>query len=94
MKAMIIKEFGGTELFESAELAKPEVKAGHVVKVAATSVNTVDMMIRQMGTELGPLAPQLPAVLGMDFAGVVESVGKAHDRLASGKAIGKVVVSI
>jgi len=77
MKAMIIKEFGGTELFEAAELAKPEVKAGHVVvKVAATSVNTVDMMIRQMGTELGPLAPQLPAVLGMDFAGVVESVGE------------------
>lgn len=74
MKAMIIKSFGGSEVFELADIAKPEIKAGHVlVKIAASSVNTVDTMIRQMGADL-PFAPPLPAVLGMDFAGTVEAV--------------------
>lgn len=75
MKAMLIKSFGGTEVFEAADVPKPDLKAGHLlIKVAATSVNTVDTMIRQMGKEL-PLSPNLPAVLGMDFAGTVEAVG-------------------
>ncbi|WP_076419324.1 zinc-dependent alcohol dehydrogenase family protein [Colwellia sp. UCD-KL20] len=76
MKAMIIKSFGGSEVFEAAELDKPEVKAGHVlVNIKATSVNTVDTMIRLMGDDL-PLAPQLPGVLGMDFAGIITEVGE------------------
>ena len=75
MKAMVVREFGGPENFELAEIPTPEVKSGHVlVRIAATSVNTVDTMIRQMGKEL-PISPDLPAVLGMDFAGVVEEVG-------------------
>lgn len=73
---MIINEFGGTDKFETAEVAKPEVTAGHVlIKIAATSVNTVDTMLRQMGNDL-PIAPPLPAILGMDFAGTVEAVGE------------------
>ena len=76
MKAMLINEFGGSDVFTAAEIAKPEVKAGHIlVKVAATSVNTVDTMIRQMGEDLAPLSPALPGVLGMDFAGTVEAIG-------------------
>lgn len=77
MKAMIINDFGGSDVFKATELTKPVVTAGHlVIKVAATSVNTVDTMIRQMGADLAPLSPQLPGVLGMDFAGVVEEVGE------------------
>lgn len=77
MKAMIIKEFGSSEVFELAEIAKPKLKAGHIlIKVMATSVNTVDTMIRQMGEALAPLSPALPGVLGMDFAGKVEAVGE------------------
>ena len=46
MKAMVVREFGGPEVFEAAELDKPEVKAGHVlVQIAASSVNMVDTMI-------------------------------------------------
>jgi NADPH2:quinone reductase len=76
MKAMIIREFGDSKVFEQAEIPKPSVKAGHVlVKIKASSVNTVDTMIRQMGNDL-PISPALPAVLGMDFAGVVEEVGE------------------
>lgn len=85
---MIINAFGGSDVFEVAEIAKPEVKAGHVlVKVAATSVNTVDTMIRQMGEDLAPLSPALPGVLGMDFAGTVEAVGEGVSEFAVGDEV-------
>lgn len=87
MKAMIIKEFGGSDVFEVADIAKPDVKAGHVlVKIAATSVNTVDTMIRDMGEEL-PLSPALPAVLGMDFAGSVEAIGEGVSEFVVGDEV-------
>lgn len=73
---MVLKQFGGSENFEVAELEKPRVKAGHIlIRVEATSVNTVDTMIRSIGEELVPISPKLPAVLGMDFAGSVEQIG-------------------
>jgi alcohol dehydrogenase len=73
---MILNEYGVHADFQSAELSTPVVKAGHVVvRVAATSVNMVDTMIRKMGKDL-PLSPDLPAVLGMDFAGTIETVGE------------------
>ncbi|AOW78588.1 quinone oxidoreductase [Colwellia sp. PAMC 20917] len=87
MKAMIIKSFGGSEVFEVADIAKPEIKAGHVlVNIKASSINTVDTMIRQMGDDL-PLSPPLPAVLGMDFAGIVESVGEGVTQFTVGDEV-------
>lgn len=75
MKAMLINAYGENANFEAADVAKPEVKPGHVlVKIAASSVNTVDTMIRKMGKDL-PLSPDVPAILGMDFAGTIEAVG-------------------
>lgn len=88
MKAMTITEFGSTDVFTAAELDKPTASVGHiVVKVAATSVNTVDTMIRQMGEDLAPLSPALPGVLGMDFAGTVESVGEGVTEFAVGDEV-------
>ena len=73
---MLIKAYGEDAIFEIAEIEKPKVKAGHVlVKIAASSVNTVDTMIRKMGKDL-PLSPDAPAILGMDFAGTIEAVGE------------------
>ena len=87
MKAMILNQYGETAPFQPAELPTPSVKAGHVlVRVAATSVNTVDTMLRTMGTAL-PLSPALPAVLGMDFAGTVEAVGDAVTDFAPGDEV-------
>ena len=88
MKAMILNEYGDNAEFTATELSKPPVKAGHVVvRVAATSVNTVDTMIRQMGQEDLPLSPDLPAVLGMDFAGTVEAVGEGVSEFAPGDEV-------
>lgn len=87
MRAMVINSYGNSDLFESTDLTKPEVTPGHVViRIAATSVNTVDTMIRQLGKEL-PLSPDLPAVLGMDFAGTVEAVGEGVTAFSIGDEV-------
>lgn len=76
MQAMLLNSFGEDARFEAAEVEKPEVKPGHVlIRIAASSVNTVDTMIRKMGKDL-PLSPDAPAILGMDLAGTVEAVGE------------------
>ncbi|UYV38093.1 zinc-dependent alcohol dehydrogenase family protein [Rhodobacteraceae bacterium D3-12] len=87
MKASTLTSFGETAEFEITELPKPTATAGHVVvRVAASSVNTVDTMIRSMGADL-PLSPALPAVLGMDFAGVVEEIGEGVTAFAVGDEV-------
>ena len=87
MKAMILNEYGADAKFQMTEMAAPVPKAGHVVvRVAASSVNTVDTMIRSMGKDL-PLSPDLPAVLVMDFAGIVETVGEGVTDFAPGDEV-------
>ena len=87
MKAMILREYGSNAEFQAADLPQPAVKPGHVlVRVAATSVNTIDTMIRQMGSDL-PLSPALPALLGMDFAGTIEAVGEGVTGFAAGDEV-------
>jgi NADPH2:quinone reductase len=86
MKAMIIKEFGIPEVFEPAEVMKPAIQSGHVlIRVHATSVNPFDCRMRQGLLPL--MAPELPAVLHGDVAGVIEAVAddvtefKIHDEV-------------
>ncbi|WP_170378103.1 zinc-dependent alcohol dehydrogenase family protein [Ruegeria atlantica] len=87
MKAMVLNTYGPDAQFEPAEMPDPAAAPGHVVvKVAATSVNTVDTMIRSMGAEL-PLSPALPAVLGMDFAGTVVALGDGVTNFALGDEV-------
>ncbi|MEM6820464.1 MAG: zinc-dependent alcohol dehydrogenase family protein [Verrucomicrobiota bacterium] len=75
MKAMLLKTYGEDSVFEESQIEKPEVRQGTVlVKVDASSVNTVDTMIRKMGKDLA-LSPDVPALLGMDFSGTIEAVG-------------------
>jgi NADPH2:quinone reductase len=84
---LLSNQYGGPEVFEAAEIDKPEVGVGEVlVKIAASSVNNVDTMIREMGQDL-PLSPKTPAVLGMDFAGTVESVGEGVDNFKVGDEV-------
>jgi NADPH2:quinone reductase len=85
MKAMVIREFGGPERFEAAEMPKP-VPAKHevLVRVRAASVNPVDYKIRQSGAWAG--LPQ-PSILGYDAAGTVEAVGENVSHLAPGDEV-------
>lgn len=87
MNAMIIDEYGENAVFKNKEVETPELKAGHVlVKIAASSVNTVDTMISKMGKDL-PLSPDAPAILGMDFAGTIEAVGEGVEGYAIGDEV-------
>jgi len=87
MKAMLLHAYGEDAVFEAAEVETPTVKSGHVlVKIAASSVNTVDTMIRKMGDDL-PLSPATPAILGMDLAGTVEEVGEGVSEFSVGDEV-------
>ncbi|MBO93862.1 MAG: quinone oxidoreductase [Opitutales bacterium] len=85
MKAIILPEHGGSELFRVEEVPKPETKPGHVlIQVAASSVNPVDFKIRQ---GLIPIGPELPGILHGDMAGVVEDVGEGVKGFAPGDEV-------
>ena len=74
MNVMILSKYGEDAVFEKEALAMPKPGQGEVlIQIAASSVNTVDTMIRKMGKDL-PLSPDTPAILGMDFAGTITAV--------------------
>jgi NADPH:quinone reductase len=72
MKALVLEAYNAP--FRLVEMARPRSAAGQVlVRIKASGVNPLDTKIR---TGNGGHAKQtLPAVLGMDMAGVVEEVG-------------------
>ncbi|UPV73126.1 zinc-binding dehydrogenase [Halorussus limi] len=74
MHAVAIEEFGDPEVFEDREFDRPDPGPEEaLVRVEASSVNPVEYKIR--AGDLPPFAPDFPAVLGCDAAGVVEAVG-------------------
>jgi NADPH2:quinone reductase len=85
MKAIVVREWGGPERLELADMPKP-VPAAHeaLVRVRATSVNPVDYKIRKSGAWAGL---PMPAILGYDAAGVVEAVGANVTHLAPGDEV-------
>ncbi len=74
MKALVLENFKTGEFLEQ-QVARPSVIAGQVlVRIVASGVNPIDYKIR---TGNAPYAePELPAILGTDLAGIVESVGE------------------
>ncbi|MEW9674160.1 zinc-dependent alcohol dehydrogenase family protein [Ammoniphilus sp. 3BR4] len=86
MKVQVIRSFGDPSVFQLVELPKPTVTPGHVlIRVAASSVNPVDLKMRQ-GLVKG-LAPEFPAVLHGDVAGVIEEVGEGVTHFKPGDEV-------
>jgi NADPH:quinone reductase-like Zn-dependent oxidoreductase len=81
MKAFIKTTYGGPEVLKLEEVQKPSVKDNHMlVKVMANSVNPADWHILRgkpffARFIFGLLKPK-NKVLGADFAGIVEEIGK------------------
>ncbi len=74
MKAIVIEGFGQPGVFQTVDLPIPEVLPHHVlIRVAATSVNPVDVKIR--GGVVPDIAPNFPAILHGDVAGTIEKIG-------------------
>lgn len=73
MKAQVITKFGDPSVFKLMEMPKPILKPGYVlIKVYASSVNRIDCKIRSGAVP--DLAPNFPAILHGDVAGVIEAV--------------------
>ncbi len=84
MRAMVMRDFGGPDVFEAQDIEAPEPGAQEVlVRVHASSVNPVDTKIRQAGT----WAVDPPAVIGYDVSGVVEAVGDEVTDFRSGDEV-------
>lgn len=87
MKAVIIKEFGGPEKLEIADVPKPEPNEGEVlIRIKAAGVNPVDYKIRS-GLYKERMPYELPLIPGWDVAGVVEKNGFGASRYEPGEEV-------
>ncbi|TGN42005.1 quinone oxidoreductase [Marinobacter confluentis] len=85
MKAMVIEEFGGPDVFVERDVPTPEPAEGQVrIRVVASSVNPLETKIRSGLVKTGPA---MPAILNGDVAGVVDKVGPGVVSLAEGDEV-------
>lgn len=84
-RAVLIRAYGGAA--ELAEITRPVPGQGQVlVRVRAAGVNGIDWKVRDgLVQQAFPL--QLPAVLGIELAGVVEAVGPGASRFHVGDRV-------
>lgn len=86
MKAQVIQTFGNPSVFQIQDLPTPEVIPGHVlIQVKATSVNPIDTKVRS--GFVPAVAPEFPAVLHGDVAGVVCAVGEGVSKFQVGDEV-------
>jgi NADPH:quinone reductase len=84
MKAMVLRAFG--EPMALIEVARPSPGPGQVlVRIEASGVNPLDTKIA--AGKADHARPVLPAILGIDMAGVVEAVGAGVDGFRPGDAV-------
>ncbi len=85
MRAMVLPEFGGPELFEERDVERPEPGTGELlVRVIASGTNPVDALLRATGSGMGL---QAPVILGADVSGVVEEVGAGVEEFEPGDEV-------
>ncbi|MFJ3276990.1 zinc-dependent alcohol dehydrogenase family protein [Streptomyces sp. NPDC086776] len=84
MRAVVLEQFGGP--LTQSELTTPAAGAGQVlVRVASSGVNPLDTKIR--AGKAAHARSRLPAILGVDLAGVVEAVGPEVTGFAPGDEV-------
>jgi NADPH:quinone reductase-like Zn-dependent oxidoreductase len=92
MKAMVYDKYGSPDVLELREIDEPEVTDdGVLVRVRAASVNPVDWHMLTgapylVRTETGLRKPKRE-VLGVDFAGTVEAVGRSTSEFQPGDEV-------
>ncbi len=87
MKAIQITAFGDSTGLTLHGIDKPTPKADEIlVKIAATSVNPLDMKIRS-GNMQKAMPVELPFTPGLDVAGIIEAKGENVERLNVGDKV-------
>lgn len=86
-RAVLIRAYGGADAAEVAQIARPEAGPGQVlVQVRAAGINGIDWKIRE-GYVRDAFPLPLPAVLGIELAGVVVAVGPGVSRFHVGDRV-------
>lgn len=86
-RAILIRAYGGPDAAQVGEIATPVAGPGQVlVRVRAAGINAIDWKVRE-GYVRDAFPLQLPAVLGIELAGVVEAVGPGATRLRAGDRV-------
>ncbi|RKD97717.1 NADPH2:quinone reductase [Halopiger aswanensis] len=86
MTAYAIEEYGDPDVFEETTREVPEPGPNEIrVEVVASSLNPVDYKIRQGA--IPDFAPEFPAILHCDVAGVVDAVGDGVEEFEAGDEV-------
>jgi len=87
MRSILLRDYGGQTAAQVAQTPAPVAGDGQVlVRVRAAGINALDWKVRE-GHVRDAFPLQLPAVLGIELAGVVEAVGPGVERLRSGDRV-------
>ena len=85
MKAVFITGHGGNEVVELRDCERPVRQAGEVlVRMHAATLNQVDLYMRNSGAGI---THQLPQIMGLDGAGVVEELDGTERELSVGQRV-------
>ena len=85
MKAITLRDFGGPEMMQYTDIDTPTPGDGQLlIRVHASSVNRPDVIQRQGNY---PPPPGDSEVLGLEVAGVVESIGGHSSRFKPGDRV-------
>lgn len=85
MKAVFITGHGGNEVVRVDDCARPVRQPGDVlVRMHAATLNQVDLYMRNSGAGI---RHQLPQIMGLDGAGVVEEVDATEQLLKPGQKV-------
>ncbi len=88
MRAVAFERFGGPDVLHIAELPRPVAKSGEVVvRVAASTVNPTDLLMRSGQQAALMSASKPPFIAGMEFAGHIHQVGDGTTSLRVGQAV-------
>jgi NADPH:quinone reductase-like Zn-dependent oxidoreductase len=87
MKAVVMNEYGGPEVLRFGDYPDPSPGPGEVlVKVAAASINPIDLMQRSGATK-NFFPVEFPGIIGWDVSGTVLKLGPGVDQLAIGDRV-------
>jgi len=87
VKAVLMTAAGDPEVLQVQQIENPAVPVGDtelLVRLRAAGVNPIDTKLRQRGTFY---PDKMPAILGCDGAGIVETVGAAVKRFRVGDEV-------
>jgi NADPH:quinone reductase-like Zn-dependent oxidoreductase len=87
MKAVVLHEYGGPDKLKYQDWNDPQAADGKIlVRVAAAGINPIDWKIRS-GAMKDFMPLEFPAILGYDYSGIVQSVGKGVEGYAEGDKV-------